>query len=297
MTLEYYFSKTSDNMTRQKKAKTTETEDEEHGGVAQASAPEHASSSSNTDPNILKAMDNITENITKVLNAKIDTVLAAIKDQTTQIQALGARVCEAEDRIASVETVADSLQSKVTRLEKQVSGMLEHIDDLDNRGRRCNVHLVGLPEGTEGPDPVRFIEKWLPDYLKMTTRKGRIKLDRAHRSMAPKPGPEQRSRPIILKFHNFADKQLVMNAARKLGSETGHLAHTGPRISFFNDFSAAVVKKRKAFDEIKYRLRKNSIDYALIYPATLKVMINGTERRFDTPEGAAAFAESLDGTN
>ncbi|KAK1879477.1 LINE-1 retrotransposable element ORF1 protein [Dissostichus eleginoides] len=146
-------------------------------------------------------------------------------------------------------------------------------------------------------DPVRFIEKWLPDYLKMTTRKGKIKLDRAHRSMAPKPGPEQRSRPIILKFHNFADKQLVMNAARKLGLEPCRLAHTGPRISFFNDYSAAVVKKCKAFDEIKYRLRKKSIDYALIYPATLKVMINGTERRFDTPEGAAAFAESLDGTN
>ncbi|KAL3063675.1 hypothetical protein OYC64_000081 [Pagothenia borchgrevinki] len=88
-----------------------------------------------------------------------------------------------------------------------------------------------------------------------------------------------------------------MNAARKLGSETGHLADTGPRISFFNDFSAAVVKKRKAFNEIKYQLRKKSIDYALIYPATLKVMIKGTERRFDTPEGAAAFAESLDGTN
>ncbi|KAK1874713.1 Protein TALPID3 [Dissostichus eleginoides] len=112
----------------------------------------------------------------------------------------------------------------------------------------------------------------------MTTRKGRIKLGRAHRSMAPKPGPEQRSRPIILKFHNFADKQLVMNAARKLGSEPGRLAHTGPRISFFNDYPAAVVKKRKAFDEIKYRLRKKSIDYALIYPETLKVMINGTER-------------------
>ncbi|KAK1878595.1 Ribosome maturation factor RimM [Dissostichus eleginoides] len=70
MTLEYYFSKTSDNMTRQKKAKMTETEDEEHGEGAQASAPEHASSSSNTDPNILKAMDNITEKITNVSTLK-----------------------------------------------------------------------------------------------------------------------------------------------------------------------------------------------------------------------------------
>ncbi len=76
-----------------------------------------------------------------------------------------------------------------------------------------------LPEGTEGSDPVHFIEKWLPDYLKITTKAGRIKLDRAHRSLAPLPGPTQRPRPVIIKFHNFTDKQRVLNAARHVGTD------------------------------------------------------------------------------
>jgi hypothetical protein len=291
MSLGNYFLKITVDMTRTRpKKKLT-------GQSGEASALEmfecEDASCSSTDTDIFKAMDKLSENITKVIDAKINTVLAAIRDQTTQIQALGTRVGEAEDRIAGIETTTESLQAKVTSLEKQVSGMLDHIDDLDNRGRRCNIRVVGLTEGTEGADPVRYMEKWIPDYLKLTSKGGRVKLDRAHRSLAPKPGSNQRPRPIILKLHTFSDKQQVMNTARRLGVDPDQPARTGPRISFFNDYSAAVVRKRKAFHSVKERLKKMGIVYALIYPATLKWTVNGTEKRFDTPEAAAAFVDSL----
>lgn len=295
MTLDNYFSKVPDDMTRIGKRSTkmanAKEQTEQASSVETATREEAgASGSDSIDTNTLNAMDRITENITKVIDAKVDTVLAAIRDQTTQILALGVRLGEAEDRIASVETTTESLQAKVIHLEKQVSVMSEHID---NRERRCNIRLVGLPEGTEGSDPVNFMETWLPSHLKITTKTGKIKLGRAHRSQAPKPGHNQRPRPIIMKFHNFADKQRVMDAARRLGTEPDHPARTGPRISFFNDYSAAVVKKRKAFDDVKERLKKMNIGYALMYPATLKMTVNGTEKRFDTPEGASAFVDSL----
>ena len=34
--------------------------------------------------------------------------------------------------------------------------------------------------------------------------------------------------------------------------------------------------------------------YALLYPATLKVTVNGTQRRLDTPREAASLLHSLD---
>lgn len=71
--------------------------------------------------------------------------------------------------------------------------MADHIDDLENRSRRCNLRLVGLPEGMEGRDAVTFMKTWLPSYLNLTTKTGKIKLDRAHHS------------PVV--YHNFADKQ------------------------------------------------------------------------------------------
>lgn len=173
--------------------------------------------------------------------------------------------------------------------------MREHIDDLDIRGRRCNIR-VGIPEGSEGSGPVKFFEKWIPEYLQINTKTGRLKLDRAHRSLAPKPGASQHPRPLIVKFHNFTDKQRMMEAARQFGSRRSNQdvpTHKGPRISFFNDYSVEVVRRRKAFDDIKARLRKMNIDYALLYPATLKVTEDGTQR-FDNPKEATLLLCSLE---
>lgn len=50
---------------------------------------------------------------------------------------------EAEKRIANVEAVATLSEAKLAHLEKQVHDMREHIDDLNNRGRRCNIRVVG----------------------------------------------------------------------------------------------------------------------------------------------------------
>ncbi|KAL4003935.1 alpha-2-macroglobulin-like protein [Sarotherodon galilaeus] len=242
---------------------------------------------SDINPNILAALSKITDSITTLLDVKVDTVLAAIREQTSRIQALATRVGDAETRISGVEDTADVLQSKVAQLEKQVTDMADHMDDLENRSRRCNLRLVGLPEGSEGNDIVAFMETWLPSY-----KNGKIKLDRAHRSLAPKPGASQRARPIIMKLHNFADKQRVMAAARHLATQPNHPTDR-IKVSFFNDYSAAVAKKRKAFDEVKSCLRKKNVDYALLYPATLRLSANGKEKRFHTLEAAASYAESL----
>ena len=81
-----------------------------------------------------------------------------------------------------------------------------------------------------------------------------------------------------MKFHNFTDKQRVMNAACHLSAESDHSAHTGPRISVFDDYSAAVVKTCKAFDDMKDQLKRMNIDYALMYPATIRMSVNYTDR-------------------
>ena len=82
-----------------------------------------------------------------------------------------------------------------------------------------------------------------------------------------------------------------MDAAINFGSDGSQ--HKGPKVSFFNDYSTAVVRRRKAFDEAKARLRRMKMDYALLYPATLKIMVNGSPKKLYTPEEAAAFIDSL----
>lgn len=214
----------------------------------------------------------ITDHITKTFDVKIDIVLAAVHDQTSMVQALGICVDDAETRISAVEETVQSLRSKV-ELKTQISKMTDHMDDLENHNSRCNVRLINLPEGMEGRDLVTFLETWLPSYLKLTTKGGKIKLDLAHCSVAlRRPGPNQCPRPIVMKFHNFTDKRRVMAAAWRLSVEPNQSADQ-LRVSFFNDYSAAVIRKRKAFDAVKNRLRSKKIQYARLYPAMLKMTV------------------------
>ncbi|ROL42990.1 hypothetical protein DPX16_5543 [Anabarilius grahami] len=126
--------------------------DEHDANMDDVSVKSREEESSNS--NFAQALDKLTENITKVIDEKVNTVLAAINYQTVQFQALVERVGQAEERIAGVENSTESLRATVVDLQKKVSEMSAHIDDLENRGRRCNLRLVGLPEGTEGSDPV-----------------------------------------------------------------------------------------------------------------------------------------------
>lgn len=159
MSLDSYFFKALDNMPRNTKnlSKSNPVSEEELSATPET--PSMDVSSGSMEPGIVQALDRITNNLTKVIDTKISAVLHAIKEQTSQLQAVVARVGEAEKRIADVEATTTSSEAKLAHLEKQVHDMWEHIDDIDNRGRRCNVRVVGVPEGSEGLDSVKFFEK------------------------------------------------------------------------------------------------------------------------------------------
>lgn len=70
-----------------------------------------------------------------------------------------------------MEGTMEVFQAKVTKLEKQTTNKADHIDDLEDRSHRCN---LWLPEGPEGKDPVTFLETWLPSYLNLTTKTGKL---------------------------------------------------------------------------------------------------------------------------
>lgn len=109
---------------------------------------------STMEPNIIQALDNITGSLTKVINTKITTVLDAIKEQTSKIQAVDTRIEEPEKGIVDVEETVVASKARIASLEKQVCNMPEHIHDLYNQGHGCNVGVIGLPEDSEGKDPV-----------------------------------------------------------------------------------------------------------------------------------------------
>lgn len=55
-----------------------------------------------------------------------------------------------------LETANEPQANRVAALEKKVESLFDHIDELENRGRRKNIRIFNLPEDMEGRNALDF---------------------------------------------------------------------------------------------------------------------------------------------
>ncbi|KAL0149564.1 hypothetical protein M9458_055091 [Cirrhinus mrigala] len=248
------------------------TEKKDFSPTAPHDSPERCEGEASDDfelsPAMAKAFQHMTETISKTIDAKLDPLAEVVHIHSQQLENCKARLDEAERRIASAEELAESMQARVLTLESQVASLTEH--------------------GTEGSNTVPFLQKWIPEFLHLQTKGGYIKIERAHRTLAPRPGVKERPRPMVVRMHNFGDKQRILDASRKLSMD-GNLRFENSKISFYQDFSAAVLRKRKEFDSVKHHLQEIGARYAMLYPAKLRVTIGNTSKVLGTPAAVSEF--------
>lgn len=290
MSLETFWSQSLPKMP--KPAKKTGKKDSTSEGLADEPEQSQADAGSEAElsPALAKALQIMTEKISNAIDEKLGPLAETVHGHTQQLESVNGRLDEAERRIMAVEALSEDAQSRVSTLEKQVAVLTEHIDDLENRGRRKNIRILGLREEVEGTNAVTFLESWIPEFLGLHAKSGRIKIERAHRTLAPKPGTKNRPRPLIVRFHNYGDKQRVLAASRKRSAD-GDLRYEDSKISFYQDFSVSVMRKRNDFNAVKQRLRDMGAHYAMLYPAKLRVNFGSTFKVFET---AAAVSQYLD---
>ena len=218
-------------------------------------------------------------------------VLDGIAHIRTDLDTIRGRLTTAETRISDTEDTAAQLTAKMTKLETQVKFLTEKNEDLENRSRRSNLRLIGLPESAEGRDAEAFLEKWLPDILGAENFPTAVRIERAHRIPSFPTGPAKSTRsapfprPLIMKFLNFKDKVCVMKAAQAKGK----VMYENRQVKFFSDFSAEVQRQRKAYDAVKQRLRSEGIQYGLQFPAKLRITHGGKNYTFLSPQDVHVF--------
>lgn len=62
----------------------------------------------------------------------------------------------------------------------------------------------------------------------------------------------------------------------------------------FQDFSVAVLCKRKRFYGVKKRLKSIGAVYTQVYPASLRVTVGGVTQMFQDPAAVAQYVDSLE---
>lgn len=154
---------------------------------------------------------------------KLADEVAAIRAQQNNMEKLMAdwvaRFSELEKRVARVgilENTVKSLEAKLT--------------DIEDKSRRSNLVVFGIPEEAQETDSM-LKSKILDDVFSKKLDVQCKSIGRIHR--LGRPG---KKRPVIIYFKDYNEKQQILKNAYKL---------KGTVISLQNDYSHTTLRKRK----------------------------------------------------
>lgn len=132
-------------------------------------------------------------NITRV---RLGPLSQTIQGHAQKLKKMKERTTEAENRIAAPEHTSEMAEMRVQVLERQIQSMAVHIDDLENRGRKKNIKVIGLPEDTEGSKPTKFFKSWILKLPGLDTKPN------ASKSSAPHPSSKAKTEPATMTHPN-----------------------------------------------------------------------------------------------
>ncbi|CAH2315849.1 Hypothetical predicted protein [Pelobates cultripes] len=165
--------------------------------------------------------------------------------------------------------------------------MRRHIEDLDNRGRRCNIRIRGVPE-SEGEEDAEAILTELFHTLLQTATPQRIEFERAHRALRPR-SLEEGPRDMICCLHSFPTKNAIMRKA----CDRPTWPFRGMQVSLYNDLSPITLEARRALRPVTTALRDCNIPYKRGFPFALLTRHRNGLVLMRWPEEITRFMEEL----
>ncbi|KAJ8353684.1 hypothetical protein SKAU_G00212510 [Synaphobranchus kaupii] len=168
--------------------------------------------------------------------------LEAIKEE---ILKANTRLDEAEGRIEKAEERIQNTEEVITEMLKLHVKLEDKLMDLESRSRRENI-------------------------------------ERAHRSLGPRPPEDAPPRSIIVKFLSFKTKETLL---RKAWQRKG-FAWQGNQINLDHDYPPLILKKRREYSEVRKVLKENQVQFQTLFPARLRVRYKDGTKIYETIEEA-----------
>lgn len=206
-----------------------------------------------------------------------------LKEIEGEIKKTNTRLGEAEDRIEKAEERIQNVEGVLSEMLKLHAQMEAKLTEQESRSRRENIRLYGIPEGAENDSATvtEFIEKLLGDNLDIADSTT-LHIERAHRSLGPRPPPHAQPRSIVVKFASFRTKEMVLSRAwQKKG-----LMWDGHRINVDNDYPPRILQRRKEYAGVRKVLKERDIRFQTLFPARLRVKYQEGDRVYNTVEEA-----------
>uniref|UniRef100_A0A8C5PEA5 Uncharacterized protein n=1 Tax=Leptobrachium leishanense TaxID=445787 RepID=A0A8C5PEA5_9ANUR len=207
-----------------------------------------------------------------------------------EISGLRTEVEQVEARVKGLEQAAEqaALSPQPDNGDPAVSSAIwRRLDDLDNRSRRHNLRIRGVPEQETA------LRRYLSNLFNTIVGSKTVSptdLARAHRALRPQPdSPNAPPRDIVCYFTDFALKDHIYIKARA----KSYWAHGGSDIQIFNDISPSTLQARRMLRPITQALRTAGIAYRWGFPLSLSVKQDDIWVTLRTPGEVPMFLRRL----
>ncbi|CAI5642624.1 unnamed protein product [Oreochromis niloticus] len=202
-----------------------------------------------------------------------------------------------DQRITALEIMATTTNTELQDVVAKLAVVVEDNDklrarliDVESRSRRNNIRLLGIPENIEWPRPTVYFSQMLVDIFGVDVLKTAPELDRAHWALVARPGPNAKPRAVVVCFHSYQTRELVVRKAREVRDK---LKYKDTPIHIVEDYCPEVLEQRSAYREVMKELYDLGLKPQLRYPARLFVVSDeGSRRRLASPGDARSYIAS-----
>ncbi|CAH2300915.1 Hypothetical predicted protein [Pelobates cultripes] len=225
------------------------------------------------------------------LKALSDTLHAVIRTEVTAIKAdIATQACRLQAMEASVQSTtaqAETTNLAITRQGNMLLALRRQAEDLDNRGRRSNIRIRGLPESAGEEDVEATLQTLFREILG-TEAPETIEFDRAHRANRARAA-DNTPRDIVCCLHTYKLKERIMTKARLRPTWRFRDAE----IALYQDLSPLTLEARRALRPITALLRERGIPYKWGFPFMLQARHNNEWTQLRWPEEVPRFLQRL----
>uniref|UniRef100_A0A8C5M2A8 Uncharacterized protein n=1 Tax=Leptobrachium leishanense TaxID=445787 RepID=A0A8C5M2A8_9ANUR len=187
-----------------------------------------------------------------------------------EIRDLGERADALETKTDELCLAHNDLVDAYKELKSTHESLLLKVTDLEDRSRRNNIRVRGIPETIKPGDLTAYMRTLMRTLLpgKLDTE---LQLDRIHRIPKPRHLDQTVPRDVLMRVHFFRIKESLLSAMRTATTLPPPYAD----LLFFPDLSATTMSKRKEFLPVTKILRNHQIQYRWGFPLKLLVTRDG----------------------
>ncbi|KAK7944954.1 hypothetical protein WMY93_000682 [Mugilogobius chulae] len=231
------------------------------------------------------------------LSALIRTIIreeinAAMEKLQPQLDNLKEDLNECTTKLFALETSLSSMESRISDLEKaneelgkENKDLKDKADRMEDRSRKYNIRILGIPIDAERGNPTSYVSALLKEHFKDKLQYA-PEVEIAHRT-----GPVNKSgqRIMIVRMLRLAAREEILRIAKN----EKEFVIRGMKLRIFPDFTAETAKARASFREVRNKLWSAGVKHSIIHPATLILTFKGETKKFNDHQHAENYVKTV----